>query len=127
MVVIISEHTCFNTTHNVLVKVKHAHSIMIKQHSWIIDTGAINHITCSLEFFSYAKLGHNFLIELPNNANAIVSHIGTVKFTSSLALQNVLCVPTFKFNLMSVSKLTSSKKNFLLFIDSCCVIQDLIS
>ena len=48
------------------------------------------------------------LVQLPNGELAQVTHIGTVVLSSSLILKNVLCVPSFSFNLLSISSLTQS-------------------
>ena len=43
----------------------------------------------------------------------------------SLILTDVLCVPSFTFNLISVSKLTKPLNCCLIFLGDCCFIQDL--
>ncbi|XP_052203924.1 uncharacterized protein LOC127809205 isoform X1 [Diospyros lotus] len=80
---------------------------------WIIDTGATDHIICSLTLFdSYVPL-QNAFVHLPNGMKVQVTHIGTVILNSHIVLHNVLLVPTFTFNLLSASKLTSTKKDCL--------------
>ena len=75
--------------------------------TWVLDTGASDHIACSLSLFqSYIAISH--YVELPNGEFAHVTHIGTVKLSNSLTLKHVLCVPSFSFNLVSVSQLTQS-------------------
>jgi hypothetical protein len=63
-------------------------------------------------------------VELPNGESALVTHIGTVQISYSLILFDVLCVPSFSFNLISVSKLTSSLKCCIFFLSNLCFIQD---
>ena len=68
----------------------------------------------SLQFFTSITSVVHFSVRLPNGDMAKVTHIGIVKLTSTLTLDNVLCIPSFSFNLMSISKLTQSP--------SCCYI-----
>ena len=35
-----------------------------------------------------------------------VTHAGTIQVSASLLLENVLCIPSFSFNLIFISKLT---------------------
>lgn len=56
---------------------------------------------------------------------AIVTHIGTIQVTSSLALENVLYVPSFTFNLITASKLTKTMSCCFVFLSTFCFIQDL--
>ena len=56
---------------------------------------------------------------------AKVTHIGNVKLTFTLTLENVLCIPSFSFNLVSISKLTQSPSCCYIFLSHYCFIQDL--
>lgn len=74
--------------------------------SWIIDTGASNHMSPYLHLFhSLQSLKHPIQVKMSDGTFKIVTTIGHVTLTSSLTLQNVLFVPDFKFNLLSVGKL----------------------
>ena len=64
-------------------------------------------------------------VYLPNEEQALVTHIGTVTISSTLILTDVLCVPSFTFNLISVSKLIKSLCCCLIFLGDCYFIQDL--
>ena len=55
----------------------------------------------------------------------MVTHIGSVQVTASLFLTDVLCVPSFDFNMISVSKLTSTADCCIFFLSKHCFIQDL--
>ena len=67
----------------------------------------------------------NTFVNLPNGESALVTHIGTVEISSKLVLHNVLCVPSFTFNLLSVSKLAKSISCCLMFFGTLYFIQDL--
>lgn len=76
---------------------------------WIIDSGASNHICTSLSFFSsYSVVHKSMSVQLPDGSHVPVTHIGTVHCSPSLVLMNVFHIPSFKFNLLSISQLTNS-------------------
>ena len=64
-------------------------------------------------------------VYLPNGEQALVIHIGIVQISATLTLTGVLYVPSFSFNLISVSQLTKSHFCCLIFLANCCFIQDL--
>jgi hypothetical protein len=53
------------------------------------------------------------------------NHLGTVKFFTSFTLTDVLCVPNFLVNLLSVSQLCKTSKYVLQFNTTQCSIQDI--
>lgn len=61
---------------------------------------------------------------LPDGNTVEITHIGTVKFSDDLSLSEVLCVPTFKCNLISVAKLTLHSSCQLTFTPTHCLLQD---
>ena len=70
---------------------------------WIIDTRATDHMVHSISVFSSITSLSNTYVYLPNGERALVTHIGTIHLTEKLILHNVLCVPSFSFNLISIS------------------------
>ena len=73
--------------------------------TWAIDTGTKNHVV------HYVHLLTDFtaidcVVELPNGETTMVTHIGSICLSKTLILTNVLCVPSFSFNLLSVSQST---------------------
>ncbi|KAJ0034730.1 hypothetical protein Pint_25880 [Pistacia integerrima] len=75
---------------------------------WIVDTGATDHIAHSLSSFDSYKQIKPILVTLPNGSNINAQYSGVVSLTDKLVLTNVLYIPEFSFNLISVTKLTSS-------------------
>lgn len=124
---IVSGHLCFNTINNMPSKYRNVNNDMIKQNHWIMDSGASDHISYSLHNFTYVKPVNNCFVQLPNNKKIPISHIGIVKISSSLKLRNVQCVPSFKFNFVSIRQIASDKKTCLLFTDKHCLIQEIPS
>ena len=95
--------------------------------TWILDTGASDHICCSLRYSLNYKAVVGVYVYLPNSTKVSVSHIGSVKLPFGLILHDVLLVPSFGFNLVSVSKLTHDSSVSLLFQSQTCFIQDRIT
>ena len=79
----------------------------------------------SLQFFTSITSVVQISVRLPNGDVAKVTHIGTVQLSSTLIFENVLCIPTFSFNLVSISKLTQSPSRCCIFLSPYCFIQDL--
>jgi len=104
----INSLTKYNFTHN----------------SWIIDSGASDHICCNLKWFhSYNEIAP-MSIKLPTSHITTAKHSGTIKFSSIFIIHNVLYVPDFNFNLLSVSKASDSLNCIFSFNGSHCLIQD---
>lgn len=92
---------------------------------WIVDTRATDHIT------PFAYLLHNVTafqssLRLPNGATADITLISNVHLSSDIVLTNVLCVPTFTYNLLNVSKLLSDTKCVATFNSQCCSFRHLL-
>ncbi|MCH80704.1 retrovirus-related Pol polyprotein from transposon TNT 1-94, partial [Trifolium medium] len=92
--------------------------------TWIVDSGATSHIVNSLDLFSSYKCLSNKYVTLPNNAKVSVSAIGTVYLNSGLTLHNVLYIPRFRVNLLSVGQLLQNSHLSLLLTDTGFMIQD---
>jgi hypothetical protein len=93
--------------------------------SWVLDTGATDHMICSFSLFTTVIASVSKLVKLPNGNFVPVTHIGTVRLSSTLILTNVLYVPFFSFNLISVSQLTKTISCCLLFFANTCYIHHL--
>ncbi|XP_015161610.1 uncharacterized protein [Solanum tuberosum] len=95
---------------------------------WIIDTGATHHITS----FLASPVTNNTTpgdstsqVHLPNGNTVAVSHIGSTSILANQTISNVLYLPDFQVNLVSVSKLTKELKCMVAFFPDFCVFQDL--
>lgn len=64
-------------------------------------------------------------MNLPDGSIKRVTQYGDVNLTSKLALQKVLYVPSFKFNLIYVRKLFATAQVKFTFYPAYCVLQDL--
>lgn len=94
---------------------------------WILDSGATDHICSSICMFESFKPVSSVYVKLPNDHNASVTHIGTVRVTPNLILQDVFFIPTFTFNLISISKLTQHNLVTITFDKCMCLIQEKVT
>jgi predicted aspartyl protease len=90
--------------------------------SWIIDTGATDYMVSSPSLFTSITAIVSTHVNLPNGSIAAVTHIGTIKLSEILTLTEVLCVPSFTFNLISASKLIKTLRCCLIFLVGYCFI-----
>ncbi|KAI4347779.1 hypothetical protein L6164_008561 [Bauhinia variegata] len=72
---------------------------------WIIDTSATNHIICDYHLFDDCYLVANAYVNLQNGLRTPITHKGAVILSQHLILTEVLLVPSFSYNLISISKL----------------------
>ncbi|CAM8887428.1 unnamed protein product [Rhodiola kirilowii] len=94
----------------------------IKQNSWIIDSGATDHFVCDKDLiFDEYQLVNQCQISLPDGSSTIVTSAGKCLLKPDLVLQNVLLVPSFQFNLLSVGKLISEIGCSALFTEKICI------
>jgi len=63
-------------------------------------------------------------INFPNGNITSITAIGNIKLIHDLVLNDTLVVPDFKFNLLSVSKLTRDNNCVAVFYPELCLIQD---
>ena len=92
--------------------------------SWIIDTGASNHVTGDE---SYLFNVHDIAacpVGLPDGQKLIATKEGSVRLLEGLFLKNVLYVPKLHCNLISVTQLIDDMHCFVQFASNMCVIQD---
>lgn len=100
-------------------------STPVPSQTWIIDSGATHHICNNLSLFSHSNHVTNTILTLPTGQSIHINKIGSVTLSHSLCLGNVLYVPNFKFNLLSISALTLQHGYGVNFLTHTCVIQDL--
>lgn len=94
---------------------------------WILDSGASEHITnneCLIYDLISSTQKH---VSIPNGNSISVDGAGKSKILDSLVLDNVLLVPDFQCNLISVSKLTRKHNCMVIFTADNCIVQDLHS
>ncbi|XP_019167867.1 PREDICTED: uncharacterized protein LOC109163573 [Ipomoea nil] len=90
--------------------------------TWILDSGATDHIACSIEFFDEYHNVEGDEVSLPNGSRITVRSRGSVRLGHGLLLKDVMHIPTFHFNIISVSKLFQDKSYSLIFSSEQCII-----
>ncbi|KAL4289778.1 hypothetical protein GQ457_14G021700 [Hibiscus cannabinus] len=97
--------------------------------AWILDSGATDHM-CS-DFLSLINplscLSASRLVFLPNGKHAQITHTSSINLFPNCMLHNVLHIPDFTHNLISVSKLTKDLGCVVLFYPDFCLLQDISS
>ena len=84
---------------------------------WIIDSGATDHMVCSQSFFTSDITKVSYRVSLPNDTFVSATHLGNIQLTDKIFLPDVLCIPSFSFNLISVKRLTENLTCCLVFIN----------
>ncbi|XP_060188475.1 uncharacterized protein LOC132617483 [Lycium barbarum] len=110
-------------THSVLLKL----CLFSKVDSsvWIIDSGASDHMTSKLSLlFNIKPFSIPCLISLPNGYKVKVTNTGPLNLFPNFTLHNVLYVPTFQYNLISVYQLVSQFDGIAHFTKNLCLFQD---
>ncbi|XP_016473235.2 uncharacterized protein LOC107795165 [Nicotiana tabacum] len=91
---------------------------------WIIDSGASDHMTSDKSLLFYIEtLYVPYLVSLPNGYKVKVHNVGSLALFPDLILHNVLYIPSFKFNLISVYKLVAKPGHMIQFINTGCTFQ----
>ncbi|KAF5790693.1 putative RNA-directed DNA polymerase [Helianthus annuus] len=96
---------------------------------WIIDSGENNHMVNSEKNLTDYVDVSNLRIQIkhPNGTNAYVTKIGSLKLMNGVILNDVLVVPEYNINLISVHKLVRDNKLYIGFDEHICYVQDLLT
>ncbi|XP_071722294.1 uncharacterized protein [Rutidosis leptorrhynchoides] len=101
-----------------------SNSGILSHRTWIIDSGTTNHMTYNvIGMHSVSSLSQ--LVHLPNGNHASITHTGNLSISTNLSLKNVLLIPSFKNNLLSVHKITKDSNCFVSFYPDFCLMQDI--
>lgn len=85
-------------------------------HTWITDSGTTNHMTgVSSRFFSYSPCAVNQKIKIADDSLSATARKGSVVFSPTLTLHDVLHILRLSCNLLSVSQLTQDQIVKLIF------------
>ncbi|KAM0025673.1 hypothetical protein Hdeb2414_s0021g00577311 [Helianthus debilis subsp. tardiflorus] len=95
---------------------------------WIVDSGAIEHITNQVDLLDN-KRRNSFEtpVIIPNGDNVPVEGRGDYVLPGGAEVKEVLYVPKFNCNLLSVSRLTKNLQCAVTFFPDFCVVQGLRS
>ena len=93
--------------------------------SWVLDSGATNHMTPHSSLLtSFVTLSNNH-ITIANGTHIPIHGRGNVSLLPSLSLKDVLYVPKLSNNLISIRKLTHDLNCSITFFPTHCTFQDL--
>jgi len=88
----------------------------VNRTEWILDYGASDHMTYAFDHLVESKtLKEKSKITLPNGHTSEISSVGKIKLSNELILQDVLYVPVFEYNLLSIPKLTKDSNYIISF------------
>ncbi|KAF3677194.1 hypothetical protein FXO37_04949 [Capsicum annuum] len=99
-----------------------------KTNLWFVDTGASNHMVLSMDLLSSKfplSPSDKHQVHLPIGDSTRITYKGTCLLGKDQLFQDVLYIPFFKFNLLSVSKLTKDLHCFVSFYPDFFLLQDL--
>nr|KYP37322.1 Retrovirus-related Pol polyprotein from transposon TNT 1-94 [Cajanus cajan] len=106
---------CMNTS----LLMHHSH------YRWVIDSGATSHICCHRNMYhSYTSLSDSYVM-LPNSTKVKIVGIGSIHLNHDIHLHNVLFIPSFRFNLLSLLKLINENQFQFTMQSNSFVLQDL--
>ncbi|GJY75347.1 cysteine-rich receptor-like protein kinase 8 [Tanacetum coccineum] len=91
---------------------------------WVVDSGATDHVCISLSLMhNITKLHTPIIVFLPNGNTTQVTYTGLVRLTQSLTIDNVFYIPTFTYNLISISRILHNIVHSLTFTQDKFVFQ----
>lgn len=92
--------------------------------NWIIDSGTTHHVAHDRNLFIELTDSVSTSVTLPTGLGIKIARTGSIRLHDSLILRNVLYLPDFRLNLMSVSQLTKDLGYRVIFDLAVCFIQD---
>ena len=97
----------------------------VASRNWIIDNGATDRITSSSKLLHKNKNCPLPPVLLPSREKPNTVAKGSLPLNSIYYLHDVLFVPTFKVDLISISRLTRGLSCSVTFFPYWCILQDL--
>jgi len=104
-------------------KINHLYNVIDLKTKWIIDTGASQHMTENLQIFDKPPTENGHFVTISSGEICKTKSTGKITLSKDLILQDVLYIPQFKVNLISVNKLTLGSNLKILFDDKNCYFQ----
>nr|KYP36220.1 Copia protein [Cajanus cajan]KYP68721.1 Copia protein [Cajanus cajan] len=97
----------------------------LREIEWVLDSGASHHMTPCLSLLkAVRKIEKPFYVTVPTGNVVLVESMGYIDLDKNIKLENVLFVPQFSCNLISVHKLARDSKCILTYDENRCVLQD---
>ncbi|KAK9741235.1 hypothetical protein RND81_03G091300 [Saponaria officinalis] len=103
----------------------HIHTNFHHMFYWVIDSGATDHMTCYKSLFTELRpLSKPVNVALPDGSIKVVKLAGDIAIHPKITLTNVLYLPDFRHNLLSVQRLLHASSLFMIFNPKNCILQD---
>ena len=94
---------------------------------WILDSGAIDHMTYDASDFSERSSPRRTSIANANGDISLVKGASIVMISPALSLTNTLFVPSLSHKLLSVSQVTKELNCIVLIYPTFCLLQDILT
>lgn len=92
--------------------------------NWIVDSGACTHVCCNTEMFNTTyRLDRAVIVNLPDGASKRVIVAAHVQLNAEIILRDVLYLPGFTHNLLSVGQLIQDSGIKCTFYQTRCMFQ----
>lgn len=95
-----------------------------KTQTWILHSGATDHVTNYFSFYITYHFLKPLIVNPPNGIIVSAKYCGCIKNFENLWLYNILSIPEFTFNIISIPHLVSTLNCKITFYQSYCQIQD---
>ena len=110
-----------NVAHLGIIGKASVFSATSKNRTWIIDTGASDHMTWDSSQLKSVLPSSQSVISTANGSTSPIIGEGFVILSNTLTLDTVLVVPSLEYNLLSVSQITSTLACTVTFWPSFCL------
>ncbi|BBH01411.1 hypothetical protein Prudu_011666 [Prunus dulcis] len=100
-------------------------STSVMNNTWIIDSGATEHMTCDSRQVPSLKTSTQTEVNVANGNVVPVIGEGTVSLSKTMKLDTVLVVPSLNYNLLSVAQITLALQCLVIFWPYFCVFKDI--
>ena len=118
------EASSFIATSGNVGKALHTSAPVI-QSGWIIDSGAIDHMTFDSNHIQSMKSSDQHIVSTTNGTPSPVVGEVSVSLTQNLNLESVLVVPSLNHNLLPVAQITLTLNCIVIFWPNFCVFKDI--
>ncbi|CAH9105058.1 unnamed protein product, partial [Cuscuta europaea] len=91
---------------------------------WLLDSGASYHMTARADLFYKIDKLNPIPVTMPDGKITYATCVGEIHMSPKIHIKNVLLVPGWNCNLISVARLIDDIKCEIYFANDICVIQD---
>ncbi|KAH7691732.1 hypothetical protein IHE45_01G018000 [Dioscorea alata] len=95
--------------------------------SWIVDSGAIDHMTWNKSILSGLSTTLKPPIQIASSSTYNIEGVGSSQISQNMPLSYVLYVPYFTENLLSITKMTEQLSYSVIFTPTKCTFQELVT